>query len=103
MAPKKVKTQGKTFKISESDRKNKQLKATQLPGGKTIHFGDPDMKEFPGTDRGDNYCARSYGLGKMHDILGDTSSPNFWSRNYLWNCVNKKSKSSKQKAGLKIL
>ena len=87
-----VKVNGKRFKISKSSRKGKQLKAEPLNGGKTVHFGDPDMKEFPGTDRGDNYCARSLGIAKKYDKRGDTSSPNFWSRKYLWNCKGKKSK-----------
>lgn len=50
------------------------------------------MKEYPGTKRGDNYCARSYGIGKEHDVLNDPTSPNFWSRKDLWNCKGKKSK-----------
>jgi len=87
-----VKVKGKKFRIKKSSRKNKQLVAEPLGKGKPVHFGDPDMPEYPGTERGNNYCARSLGIAKQHDIKGDTSSPNFWSRKYLWNCKGKKSK-----------
>jgi len=80
---KKVTIKGKRYTIKKSPRKNKQLMVEEL----NIHFGDPNMPEFPGTKRGDNYCARSYGIkGK-----GNIKSPNFWSRTYLWNCKGKKS------------
>lgn len=85
-----IKYQGKIYKISESTKQNKQLKV-ELPNGKIIYFGDPTMKEYPGTKRGDNYCARSYGI-KGKD---DPASANFWSRRYLWNCKNKKSQRHK--------
>lgn len=95
--PKKIIYKGKKYLISKSDRKNKQKKV-KLPSGKIVHFGDPDMKEYPGTKRGNNYCARSYGIGKEYGILGDVKSPNFWSRKYLWNCNKKKSLKSRKKA-----
>jgi hypothetical protein len=82
------------LKITKSDRKDKQRKATFKYKGerRVVHYGDPDMKEFPGTKRGDNYCARSYGLAKQYNILSNPLSPNFWSRKDLWNCRGKKSK-----------
>ena len=84
-----------TAKISKSTRKNKQLMAEfELSGDKkVVHFGDPYMKEYPGTQRGDNYCARSYGIlnGKGKPTRNDIMSPNFWSRKILWNCVGKRS------------
>jgi len=84
----------KDLKLSKSGRDGKQKKATFKYKGKkrTVHYGDPNMKEYPGTKRGDNYCARSYGIGKKHNILGEPTSPNFWSRKDLWNCKGKKSK-----------
>ncbi|MGV9141820.1 MAG: hypothetical protein ACOC1X_02670 [Promethearchaeota archaeon] len=91
---KKYKHKGKKYKISKSNRKNKQHKV-KLPNGEEVHFGDPDMKEFPGTKRGDNYCARSLGIAKQHDKKGDITSPNFWSRQ-MWSCKGKESKSKKK-------
>lgn len=82
---------GETVKISKSDRKNKQL-VGEFEDGSKIHFGDPDMPEFPGTKRGDRYCARSYGLGKKHGTLKEAKSANTLSRVVLWDCVGKKSK-----------
>jgi len=87
----KYKYKGKTYKVSRSDRKGKQKKV-KLPSGKIVHFGDPDMPEYPGTERGDNYCARSLGIAEKYDKKGDPGSANFWSRKVLWNCINKKSK-----------
>jgi len=85
-----VKVKGKEFKISQSQKPDKQRKACR--NGDCVHYGDPDMPEFPATKRGDNFCARSFGLGKKFDVLGDTSSANFWSRKDLWNCDGKKSR-----------
>ncbi len=85
---------GKKYKIRKSNRKNKEYVA-KLPSGKKVHFADPDMTEYPGTKRGDNYCARSFGIGKEHNILGNTKSPNFWSRQ-LWSCKKKKSVNDKR-------
>lgn len=96
----KYKYKGKKYKVKDSPRKNKQ-KVAITPKGKKIHFGDPSMKEYPGTKRGDKYCARSYGIAKKNNIKKDPKSSNFWSRKYLWNCKNKKSLNSRKKAGLK--
>lgn len=79
--------------IKKSPRKNKQLVA-RCPGKDPVHFGDPDMPEFPGTKRGDNYCARSFGIKDSNGrpTRNDKGSANFWSRKVLWNCKRKKSK-----------
>ena len=76
-------------KITNSTRKNKQLKAIFSYKGKktTVHFGDHTMAEYPGTKRGDNYCARSSGIKGKNNPL----SANFWSRKVLWKCKGKKS------------
>jgi len=95
---------GKKIKISKSERKSKQL-VGELPSGKKIHFADPEMKEFPGTDRGDNYCSRSLGIEKKYDPQGKEITANDLSR-ALWSCKGKKSISEKKffgktKGGLK--
>lgn len=77
---------GEKFDIYKSTRKNKQLMAISRKRKLIIHFGDPIMKEFPGTERGDRYCRRSFGISKRDNTLKDVKSPNFWSRWYLWNC-----------------
>lgn len=88
------------MKIKKSKRKKKEYVAI-LPSGKKIHFADPKMPEYPGTPRGDAYCARSYGIGKRDNTLNDPTSANFWSRR-LWSCKGKKSISKKKFFGRKI-
>lgn len=87
----KVQYRGKTYTVYPSSRKDKQKKV--YVDGKWIHFGDPNMKEYPGTSRGNNYCTRSYGIKKMNgrSTTDDVNSPNFWSRKVLWKCSGKKS------------
>jgi len=85
--------------VKKSSRKNKEYVAI-LPSGKKVHFADPSMPEFPGTKRGDNYCARSLGIAKKYNIKGDKTSPNYWSRQ-LWSCKGKKSVSKKKFFGKK--
>lgn len=89
MKPFKIIVEGKKVKISKSKRKNKQFKG-KLTNGKTIHFADPSMTEFPGTKRGDNYCARSFGIEKKYDPKGKKITANDLSR-VLWSCEGKKS------------
>lgn len=79
----KIRVKGKSFTILPSKRKNKQLFVKELG----VHFGDPNLPEFPGTKRGDRYCTRSYGIKGRDDV----TSANFWSRHFLWNCKGKKS------------
>jgi len=79
------------FEIYKSDKPKKQLLSINKRTGNKVYFGDPNMKEYPGTPRGDNYCSRSLGIAKKYDIKGDVNSANFWSRWYLWNCKGKKS------------
>jgi len=76
-------------RITGSHRKRKQLKAEFFYKGRKhiVHFGDPSMREYPGTKRGDSYCARSYGIKGRDDPL----SPNYWSRRVLWRCRGKRS------------
>jgi len=83
------------YRLEKSKRKNKQMVAIFTYKGKEqrVHFGDSKMKEYPGTKRGDNYCARSYGIldGDGKPTRNNVLSPNFWSRNILWKCVGKRS------------
>lgn len=80
---------GKTVIVKNSDRPNKQK--VVIINNKKVYFGDPNMKEYPGTKRGDNYCTRSLGIAKKYNIENDVNSPNFWSRWLLWNCKGNKS------------
>lgn len=77
------------MKFKKSPRKDKKFKV-KLESGKIVHFGDPDATVKPGTKKADSYCARSFGLAKKYDILGDKTSPNYWSRK-VWKCKGKKS------------
>jgi len=83
------------FKVSRSTRKDKQLMSEFMYKGKLrrVHFGDPKMREYPGTSRGDNYCTRSFGIRDNQGNLtkDNVLSPNYWSRRILWNCRGKKS------------
>ncbi|MFP4457165.1 MAG: hypothetical protein ACLFPS_05840 [Clostridia bacterium] len=83
-------------KVEDSNRKNKQLKAT-FKDGTEIHFGDPTMQEYPNTKRGDNYCSRSLG------IKSKNKSANKLSRKILWKCKGKKSMSTFKEAGVGII
>ena len=87
----KFKYNGRLYDIKPSNRKDKQYMVNV--NGRLVHFGDPTMKEYPGTKRGDNYCTRSAGI---KDKAGsktsqDINSPNFWSRKFLWGCKGRKS------------
>ena len=95
---KRYKVDGIPFTVSKSTRKDKQLMA-EFNDGKTIHFGDPDMPEYPGTKRGDNYCARSSGIKTTGNIM----SANELSRKILWHCKGKKSMRTKKAANINII
>ncbi|MFW6130679.1 MAG: hypothetical protein ACOC56_05780, partial [Atribacterota bacterium] len=85
-------------KIYKSSRKDKQRHVVSVDNKKPkidLHYGDPNMKEYPGTKRGDNYCTRSLGIAKKYDNRRDLTSPNFWSRWDLWNCKGEKSMKKK--------
>lgn len=79
-------------RVRQSDRKNKKYYV--IVNDKKIHFGHSDYRVAPGTKRGNNYCARSLGIAKQHNIRGDPTSPNYWARR-LWGCSGKKSYKSK--------
>jgi hypothetical protein len=82
----------KKYNIRKSPRKNKQLMAIDEQSGEKVHFGDPNMPEFPGTKREDNFCARSYGIKnkKGNFTRNNPNSANFWNRRITWKCRGKK-------------
>ena len=51
-------------KIEKATAKGKAKSAVQLSTGKRVNFGDPNMRNAPGTERGDNYCSRSQSLNE---------------------------------------
>lgn len=72
--------------LSEKPAKGKKWKTNG------VSHGDPNYRTAPGTDRGDSYCARSYGINKDHNIdcRKTPNKPNCLSRKK-WNCSGKKS------------
>jgi hypothetical protein len=78
------------MKVKPSTRENKKYMVEV--NGQKIHFGDPNYKISPGTDRGDNYCARSAGIKGAND----PTTANYWARQ-LWNCKGEKSVGKKSK------
>lgn len=75
-------------KIEPSNREGKKFKVTVK--GETIHFGARGMRIYPGTSRGDNYCARSYGITDKdgNPTRNNPMSANHWSRKK-WRCSGK--------------
>ena len=89
---KEVTIKGVKGKIKPSPRKNKKWMFE--PNNKNInpiHAGDPNATISPGTERGDNYCARSSGIKSSKKL-----SPNDLAR-FMWNCNGKKSVGKKSK------
>ncbi|CAM0104457.1 hypothetical protein VPH209E381_0039 [Vibrio phage 209E38-1] len=72
-------------KIEKATAKGKAKSAVQLSTGKRINFGDPNMKNAPGTERGDNYCSRSGSLNERGFNANTLSRED-------WNCSGKTSK-----------
>lgn len=76
-----------TFKVMKATAKGKAKKAVLMKNDeevKTIHFGDPDMRNSPGTEKGDNYCSRSRTLN-TYGFNANTLS------RIDWNCKGSKS------------
>lgn len=83
-----VTVKGKKYKIAAGTAKGKKYKAIPFDGAKgVVQFGAKGYKVGPGTDRGDNYCARSSGIKSSKR----GARPNDFAR-MLWNCEGKKSK-----------
>lgn len=77
------------MKITNSPLLGKKFKVT-TPLGRTLHFGAEGYRIKPGTEAGDSYCARSYGItdktGKP--TRDDPERANYWSRR-MWRCKGK--------------
>tara|TARA_B100001057_G_scaffold6630_1_gene6035 strand:- start:2126 stop:2530 length:405 start_codon:yes stop_codon:yes gene_type:complete len=72
-------------KIEKATAKGKAKSAVQLSTGKRINFGDPDMRNAPGTERGNQYCERSGSLNERGFNANTLSRED-------WNCSGGKSK-----------
>jgi hypothetical protein len=51
-------------KIVRSEAKNKAKAAIQESSGRRINFGDPDMRNAPGTEKAERYCSRAANLNE---------------------------------------
>lgn len=76
--------------MAEPRKGKKFVKVTSE--GKKVSYGAKGYTIAPGTERGDSYCARSYGIkkGLPKDKQNDPNTPNNLSRKK-WGCVGKKS------------
>lgn len=84
---KQINVKGRNYLISAGTAKGKKYKATPTDGGPgIIQFGAKGYKVAPGTERGQNYCARSFGI----KTDPKQASANDFAR-LLWNCNGKKS------------
>lgn len=57
-------------------------------GKKIIYHGQKGVRIFPGTKRGNSYCARSLGIAKKFPKARLIASPNYQSRKK-WRCRGK--------------
>ena len=81
-----ITVKGRKYKIAAGTAKGKKYKAIPFDGAKgVIQFGAKGYTV--GTDRGDNYCARSSGIKSSKR----GASANDFAR-ILWNCEGKKSR-----------
>lgn len=76
----------------KSNVKGKKFSVIVMKDGKRkkINFGDSNMKDFTqhkDQTRRKSYLARSAGIRNKEGKLtkDDKTSPNYWSRRYLWN------------------
>lgn len=77
-----------------ADKKfSKTIKNPKTGRKKTVKYGAKGYKIKPGTEAGDSYCARSYGIkkGLSKKKQDDPNSPNNLSRKK-WKCSGKKSR-----------
>jgi len=75
-----------------TDKKYKKVvKDPDTGRKKTVRYGAKGYRIAPGTERGDSYCARSWGQMKDYpEAAKDPNSPLRLSRQK-WQCVGKKS------------
>ena len=73
-------------------KKYKKVVTNPETGKKNVvRYGAKGYRIAPGTERGNSYCARSFGQMKMHpEAAKNPNSPLRLSR-AKWNCVGKKS------------
>jgi hypothetical protein len=57
-------------------------------GNKIVYHGQKGVRIYPGTKRGDKYCARSEGIAKKFPKARRIDSPNYQSRKK-WRCKGK--------------
>ena len=57
-------------------------------GNKIVYHGAKGYRIYPGTVRGDSYCARSYGIAQKYLSARQKDSPNYQSR-VKWRCRGK--------------
>lgn len=74
---KRYRIKNKVVDIQRSDRKGKQKKAV-LSDGTAIHFGDTGSTIAPGTERGNNYCARSSGIESSKSLSANDLARADW-------------------------
>jgi hypothetical protein len=81
------------YSVTSSDRENKKYKVTGPKLKNPLHFGQAGVRASPGSERGDRYCTRSYGITDKNGkpTRNDPKSANYWSRKHIWNCKGKKS------------
>lgn len=75
-------------KIVRSEAKGKAKAAVQESTGKRVNFGDPDMKNAPGTKRAENYCSRANNLNSRGFNANTLSLID-------WECIPQKGKDTK--------
>ena len=51
-------------KIVRSEAKGKAKAAIRQSDGKRVNFGDPDMRNAPGTERAERFCSRAGNLNR---------------------------------------
>jgi hypothetical protein len=59
-------------------------------GNTIVYHGQKGVRIFPGTKRGDSYCARSLGIANKFPSAREVTSPNYQSRKK-WRCRGAKS------------
>lgn len=86
-------TKNKVVPAPPGDKKKSMVAVEDPKTGrpKLVKFGHRDYSIAPGTNKGDNYCARSSGISNANDI----TKPNYWARKS-WNCSGKSSGNKRQ-------
>ena len=67
---------------------NMEKKWATRVGSKMVRHGQKGVRISPGTERGNRYCARSYGISMKYPSAREVDSPNYQSRKK-WRCRGK--------------